>query len=231
MTLPYILRDSIILKQMDEYEVKSNNAIRILYMHKDAIRLINTTPKQFEVRVEPRDPSHKPLVSDVVDTIQEYFDCHQYGLFDKRMDNATDGIRLFYVASPELVKTVEENRDYYLYKNWLVKNKPNFNKKSLRDITRYFASATLDSTAQGYYRKWIKNHYYEHLKHFKGFEQALAWLTTRALCLVEEEAPVMIKSLEVEEARRLWSSLMKDLSLPTKGKTVPTYRHFLSNHQ
>ena len=131
MALPYILREEIILKQMDEYEGKNNNAIRILYMHKEAIRLINTTPKQFEVRVEPRDPAQKPLVSDVVDTLQEYFDCHQYGLFDKRMDNKTDGIRLYYVASPELVTTVEDNREYYLYNHWLTKNMPSFNKKGL----------------------------------------------------------------------------------------------------
>lgn len=230
MTLPYILREEIILKQMDEYEVKANNDFRLLYMHKDAIPLIATTPKQFEVRVELRNPAATSLINDMVDILQEYFDTHQYGLFDKRTDKKTNGIRLYYVASPELVTTVEDNRDYYLYNHWLTKNMPSFNKKSLRDITRYFSSTTLDSTARTYYRRWLRHHYYIHLKQFKGFEQALAWLTTRALCLVEEEAPVMIKSLEVEEARRLWGSLMKDLSLPTKGKTIPTYQQFLSHH-
>lgn len=230
MTLPYILREEIILKQMDEYEVKNNNAIRILYMHKNAIPLISTTPKQFEVRVEPRDPSHKPLVSDVVDTVQEYFDCHQYGLFDKRPDKETDGVRLYYVASPELVKTVEDNRGYYLYKHWLSENKPTFRKKGLRDITRYYSSNTLDSTARTYYRRWLTHHYFTHLDKFKGFETALAWLTTRSLCLVEEEAPAMIKSLEVEVARSIWKGLMQHMSLPTKGKTIPTYKNFLSNH-
>ena len=230
MTLPYILRENIILKQMDEYEGKSNNAVRILYMHKNAIPLITTTPKQFEVRVEPRDPAQKPLVSDVVDTVQEYFDTHQYGLFDKRPDKETDGVRLYYVASPELVKTVEDNRGYYLYQDWLVKNTPSFTKKGLRDISRYYSSKTLDSTARTYYRRWLTNHYFTHLKKFKGFETALAWLTTRSLCLVEEEAPTMLKSLEVEVVRTIWKGLMQQMSLPTKGNTIPTYKHFLSNH-
>ena len=86
-------------------------------------------------------------MSDVVDTVQEYFDTHQYGLFDKRPDKETDGVRLYYVASPELVKTVEDNRGYYLYQDWLVKNTPSFTKKGLRDISRYYSSKTLDSTA------------------------------------------------------------------------------------
>ena len=230
MTLPYILREEIILKQMDEYEGKSNNAIRILYMHKDAIPLISTTPKQFEVRVEPRDPSHQTLLADVVATIHEYFDCHQYGLFDKRPDKKTDGIRLYYVASPELVKTVEDNHDYYLYKDWLSKNKDDFTKRGLRDVSRYYSSKSLDSTARTYYRRWLEDHYLTHLKKFKTFEHALAWLTTRSLCLVEEEAPVLLKSLEVEVARSIWKGIMRQMSLPTKGNTIPTYKHFLSNH-
>lgn len=230
MTLPYILREEIILKQMDEYEVKANNDFRLLYMNKDAIPLIATTPKQFEVRVELRNPAATSLINDMVDVVQEYFDTHQYGLFDKRKDNKTNGVRLYYVASPELVKTVEDNQDYYLYKHWLLKNTPSFSPKALRDISRYYSSATLDSTAQGYYRNWLTHHYFTHLAKFKGFEVALAWLTTRSLCLVGEEAPTKIKSLEVEVAKGIWKSLMQNMSLPTKGKTIPTYKTFLSKH-
>ena len=237
MSLPYVLREEIILNQMDEYESKFNHDVLIVYQHKDTIPIVNTTPKQCEVRLWAKTPKGETLINDVVSEIQEYFDTHQYALFDKRVVQTTyvdndnvDQTRLYYIASPELVKTIEDNRDYYLYNDWVMKNRPKFKKKTLRDISRYYSSTALDSTARTYYRQWIKNHYLTHLAKFKSFQQALAWLTTRSLCLVEEEAPTMIKSLEVEVARSIWSNLMQHLSLPTKGKTIPTYQNFLRNH-
>jgi len=195
--------------------------------------LLYTVPRQLELKVTNPDQNFDVFFETMNLLITK--DSH-YGLFQQTVKEDTQSS--FYLVSPNLLQLIEDNRDYYEYRQWVKEIGENgfvsrvFRKKDLRDKSRYYSSARMDSTSKKYYTTFMENHYHNWAGTFKSFNEAHFNISARLIALITEEIPQALKEIEINTLsdllRRL--SVARNCSMPSPFQPPQPHIQFLTKH-
>lgn len=157
-----------------------------------------------------------------------------YGLFQQVVKGDTQSS--FYLLSPTTTQIIEDNREFYEYKQWVKKiyetgflGSP-FAKKNLRSVARYYTSSNLDSTAKRYYTTYMEYKYWRLMDGFTSFPQAQIRLSSRLADLSISDTALAYKSLEINVVRDLIRRMREHLGIPSFSNSAPFHIQFLTQH-
>lgn len=225
-TLPDLTQMELECKQLTE--CKGNPTSWEVNPIKD---LLYSVPQQLELKVTNPNQEFDGFF-DLMDSLITKND--HYGLFQQVVKGDTQSS--FYLLSPTTTQIIEDNREFYEYKQWVKKiretgfiGKP-FTKKNLRSVARYYTSSNLDSTAKRYYTNYMEYKYWRFMEELTSFPQAQIRLSTRLADLSISDTALAYKNLEINVVKDLIRRMREHLGIPSFTNSCPFHIQFLSQH-
>ena len=190
-----------------------------------------SVPQQLELKVTNPDQEFDVFFG-IMNTLITKND--HYGLFQQVVKGDTQSS--FYLLSPTTTQIIEDNREFYEYKQWVKKIYetgfviPRFTRKDLRSIARYYTSNHLDSTAETYYREYMGHSYWRWLEGFTSFQQAQIRLSARLADLSISDTPLAYKNIEIFVVKDLIRRMREHFGISSWACSAPFHIQFLTQH-